>query len=255
MKKGVYLRRPVSHASPLPRPAMLKRKVVVVKTKVPPTRLVRQVSSFSSRWRRQSVQEKLDLAAVECTDTGYESDDSIVAVPKVGDKRLQLARHRCGKYWDQGAFGSGSKPSILETKSVSAATSAQYRTYYKEFLMFCRSEDRDIKHGIGLDQALVQLFTTLFFEGWEANRGEKTLAAVMMHLPRFGNQGDLKLPRARKALAGWRKLAPQRARTPHTVFVVSGLSALLASRGELAMAIFVVLAFLTYARPGSLMCV
>ena len=113
--------------------------------------------------------------------------------------------------------------------------------------------DFDVKHALGTDFGLVAFFSDIFFEGWEPSKGEHTLAAVMANLPRFRTAGDLTLPRAKRALVGWRRLSPQRSRTPHAIFVVAGLAALLVKEGELAMAVFVIMAFETYARPGNLM--
>ena len=59
--------------------------------------------------------------------------------------------------------------------------------------------------------------------------------------------------RCRQALAGWRRLVPQRSRVRHAVLVVPAVVAVLASKGELGMAVFCMLCFVTFLRPGGML--
>lgn len=136
---------------------------------------------------------------------------------------------------------------------MNEASEKQYAVHFSDFLDYCKECQQSVCTAVGMDNALSSFFNKMFFDGWEVSVGEKTLAALMTFCPRYAGAGDLVLPRSRKSLQGWRRLAPPRARTPHAIFVVSRIAAMLVAAGELAMAIFSLLAFGTYARPGSLM--
>lgn len=76
----------------------------------------------------------------------------------------------------------------------------------------------------------------------------------MMHRePRLGRLGDRKIPRACRALRGWRMLTPGRSRAAFPLAVWCGLSWRLATRGHFNMAVFLMLAVSTYAWPSELL--
>ncbi|CAK0793960.1 unnamed protein product, partial [Prorocentrum cordatum] len=103
------------------------------------------------------------------------------------------------------------------------------------------------------DVAIVSFMTHMYMLGYDAGIGQKLIATVVFFQPRFGKLGDLSLPRTWRAARGWAKLDPPRSRQPLTLPTVAGLAALLAYEGHLYMAIWTIIAFCTYLRPGSMM--
>ena len=61
---------------------------------------------------------------------------------------------------------------------------------------------------------LAEYFDHMFFEGAQPRKGTKTLAAALWKSPALGRVDKRSLPEARRALQGWRRLAPPHARLP-----------------------------------------
>eukprot|EP00973_Karenia_brevis_P040420 5585982-Karenia_brevis.AAC.1 len=53
-----------------------------------------------------------------------------------------------------------------------------------------------------------------YFEGHKAEKGEKLIAAILFCAPWLGALKTMALPRARRALKGFRKMAPNSSRFP-----------------------------------------
>jgi hypothetical protein len=103
------------------------------------------------------------------------------------------------------------------------------------------------------DGSLVKFLTELYNKGYDLGIGERTVAGMMFCFPRFGRFGDLEMPRAHRASKGWRRLAPAKSRVPLTFYVIATISALIAAEGHRLMALWVLISFGTYFRPGSMM--
>ena len=258
------------------KPKFLKRKSVNAAPSCPPV-LTRQVAKpvpaeRPKFLRRQSRTSLSDLLAPPSArrrgvrsspleakvDEELRTGDTSEGTDTENEVRADLKRQKVGarrlkKYWRPGVAGDAGSSSVLEEQSVSAACLAGYKTSDAAFRAFCGQEELAMNTASLLDAALVAYFHHLFFGGWESYRGDRLLAAIMCLYPRFSRGGDLALPRARRALGGWRRLVPQRSRVPHAVFVVSAIIAHMASKGEVAMAIYCMLCFVTYSRPGSML--
>eukprot|EP00959_Pyramimonas_sp_CCMP1952_P049446 1033038-Pyramimonas_sp.AAC.1 len=65
-----------------------------------------------------------------------------------------------------------------------------------------------------LGAAVARFFDELYLAGKVASTGEKLIAAIAMHVPGYKSKGRLALPRAHRALRGWRMPRPSRARRP-----------------------------------------
>ena len=100
------------------------------------------------------------------------------------------------------------------------------------------------------DAGLVKFFDRLYMEGHDATVGDRFLAAVMFHHPRFSRVGDLGLPRASRSLRGWHRLRPSGTRRPLPWEVVCGLAGSLIGQGQPLMALCWLLMVDTYMRPG-----
>ena len=123
----------------------------------------------------------------------------------------------------------------------------------KEFLAECEKFDRKLDLAQEIDAALVWYLTNLFLQGYDLSKGVYTVIGFEGMYPRYGKQGDLGLPRAHRALKGWRRLAPPRSRVGVVWYVVAGVAACLLRDNHFDMAAWVVMAHGCYLRPASCM--
>ena len=102
---------------------------------------------------------------------------------------------------------------ITEQAAVQQRTFTSYNRLLSAFMIFCGLTSLVMPAHM-LDARIVQFFDYLYLEGRAASSGEKLIAAVMMFLPDYHARGRLPLPRAGRALRGWRRLAPTKTRRP-----------------------------------------
>ena len=86
--------------------------------------------------------------------------------------------------------------------------------------------------------------------GEGSSYGQKLQAALEFWRPEAAREGSLKLPRFKRALKGWRRVAPTQTRLPMIEYVKSAISGLLIWRGRKDMALYNELTFSTYLWPG-----
>ena len=104
-----------------------------------------------------------------------------------------------------------------------------------------------------MDAALVEYFNTLYLSGHQGHRGEKILAALLDRYPQYGRLGSKKIPRAWRAVRGWRKLTPGTSRRPESLGFWSAVAVELVRQGQLQMAVFTLLSLSAYLRPSEAM--
>jgi len=146
---------------------------------------------------------------------------------------------------------------FLEERSVTAVTRDHYDRellQFKKWMIATGSGDDSVFGAAPtLDGVLLQYFTTLFFAGEMASRGTYVLAAVMFRHSQYAKNGPGQLPRAWRALKGWRSMCPPRSRLPLVRQFWFGVAMLLATRGEQQMAVFVLISLSSYLRPNQLL--
>ncbi|CAK0879805.1 unnamed protein product, partial [Prorocentrum cordatum] len=103
--------------------------------------------------------------------------------------------------------------SITEAAAVGRRSRLQYTRLLELFLSRSRLTSLAAP-AADTDAAVVRFFDELYLEGKVASMGEKLLAAIFMHVPDYQSKGKLALPRAYRALRGWRLLRPSRTRRP-----------------------------------------
>ena len=115
-------------------------------------------------------------------------------------------------------------------------TRAQYSDYIEKFM---RAENMSTLEELPtvLDAKMVHHMDRMFLEGKAAGAGEKLLAAVQYYVPAHGSRGEAVLPRAVRALRGWRRLMPQRTHRPLPWCMVACIAMLLAVRHAVGMAL------------------
>ena len=142
---------------------------------------------------------------------------------------------------------------ILESHSVREETRRSYVQKLEKFYEFVLFYQLSIKTLSELDAVLCDYADDLFLSGENCSSGAKLQAALEHHRPEAAREGLLHLPRFKRALKGWRRLAPTQSRLPMIEFVKSAISAVMLVAGRRDMALFNELSFSTYARPGELL--
>ena len=150
------------------------------------------------------------------------SSDSSSDVIRPTDKRKRLlhsrAKHRRRKYVDyllEGKDMNHLTLSLLERKAIGMATEKIYQSEYARFMSFAKPRFLNLDNSDQVDQALVDYMNHQFLNGHQAFVGDRLIASWIHHHPQYGRAGPRRMPRALRALKGWRKLCPGRSRTPY----------------------------------------
>ncbi|CAK0801212.1 unnamed protein product, partial [Prorocentrum cordatum] len=148
------------------------------------------------------------------------------------------------------ARGTTRQLSITEAAAVGRRSRLQYTRLLELFLRRSRLTSLAAP-AADTDAAVVRFFDELCLEGKVASTGEKLLAAIFMHVPDYQSKGKLALPRAYRALRGWRLLRPSRTRRPLPWAACMGVARQIwRISGRPALAVFWLLMVDTYLRPG-----
>ena len=86
--------------------------------------------------------------------------------------------------------------------------------------------------------------------GYDVSAAVFLLGARLHFFPEFGRGGSRKIPRSWRALKGWKRLAPPRARWTRGWPLVAAVAVGLASLGRLDMAAWVIVGPGGYLRPS-----
>ncbi|CAE7820938.1 unnamed protein product [Symbiodinium necroappetens] len=143
--------------------------------------------------------------------------------------------------------------SILELNSVKEPTRRDYLQRLEKFYDFVRFHQLDIKRERELDAALCDYADSLYLDGESSTSGQKLQAALEFVRPEAAREGRLVLPRFRKALKGWRRMAPTQTRLPMPEMIKSSISGVFLAKGLTEPALFNEVTYSTYGRPGELL--
>jgi len=141
---------------------------------------------------------------------------------------------------------------FLEMESVKEPTRVMYTGRMEDFKEDAGLADLTAAEPAVVDGALVQHFQKKYLRGYQAATGMQVIAALMFFLPCYGRLGDKKVPRAWRALKGWRMLTPSRSRQPEPLTTWAMLMHWLVAQGAPLMAIWLALSLSTYLRPSSM---
>ena len=105
---------------------------------------------------------------------------------------------------------------VLGDRSITTATLRDYAQRLAEFYDYLEVNEIacDFEQGESADSALTLFMNYQFSVGELASEGEKAKAAFEAYHPRFARHGDLGLPKARRALIGWKKATPPKRTYP-----------------------------------------
>jgi len=142
------------------------------------------------------------------------------------------------------------RDTILEMDSVRATTREAYLKMLAVLVAWCVEQGLGKPTARNLDALVARWMEADFLDGQQSARGNKMIAAVRFAFPAARRGGQLSLPRAAKALKGWRLRAPTRTRLPLPWEVVALIAARLWEKGLPWMSFLTVLAFHCYLRPS-----
>ncbi|CAK0905955.1 unnamed protein product [Prorocentrum cordatum] len=194
---------------------------------------------------------KLGTAAAEAgelSDSSSSSGESWPAGPSGSDGQAppRTARADCGTAREIAEARRHGFTSLQMAKK-GPRPRAQYQKFHQAFLEWSSQEGQPLDTDLQIDRALSRYMDYLYYEGFNADAGEKVLAAVAFHGPVEG----LELPGARRALAGFRRRASARTRSPLPLAGVMAIVGAAAADGQLPFALGLVLAWEAYLRLPS----
>jgi len=143
--------------------------------------------------------------------------------------------------------------SLLERHAITERSARAYVKELDSFTQWAKVETVTTVAISALDALLVTYMDKMFLDGEAPARGMKLLAATMHARPEFSKTGLFGLPRGWRALKGWTRLSPPRARTPEPLAIWAAMVNGLVSDKQPGMAMFTLMMWSTYARPGALL--
>ena len=183
-------------------------------------------------------------------DEGQGNDDQDDSTSCEDPNLRQRGKRRTKKLSGTASDARSRHGSLLEDMAVKPTTQRLYEDASLQFLRWAKTNGFTMTSPHSLDAALCQYMTQAFLGGHQAHVGEKLVAGMIHVLPELGRAGALHLPRAWRAVKGWRRLCPGRSRHPLPLCVWSAVANHMISRGRVYEAIFVLLAFIGYLRPS-----
>lgn len=217
----------------------------------------RRPSASTTTGSGKSVSVPLDGPAMSWTRSGGlpkelfgRYSDGPPAPTKVKQKE-EKARRALAR---QAVFGTeiarGGEQTILEKYSIGKAGAARYEKSVSDFDSFAaiRRLSNDREETLG--NAVALFFKDCFMDGDGAHVGN-TLLAALKHLRSHTKKWSL--PRAEKAIKGWRRLCPPNSRLPIPRSVVAGIVNELVRMGHHRLGVGVWLSICCYLRPGELL--
>ena len=182
------------------------------------------------------------------------SDEDAATQAKSRERNMKRrARRRLKTYLEESLEGKEMGLTVLERRAITRRTETTYMKEYQGFTKYCDDNGLGDVEGKALDTMMSTYFQFLFFLGYQASRGEKIFAALLHMKPQYTQNGKGALPRAWRALKGWRILCPGRTRKPLPKCFWMAVACLMHSMGQGHMAVFLLLSLSTYMRPSEMM--
>ncbi|CAK0892251.1 unnamed protein product, partial [Prorocentrum cordatum] len=182
-------------------------------------------------------------------EDGSESDDSSDPEERAATAARQRALRRRGKNHVRQCFSA----LMGAARSVTEAAATQCRQRALAFLSWGPFSEAVLEAPARLNVALADFMNREFEQGHKGWRGEKPLAGIIFHSPRYGKNGYDKLPRTLRALKGWRRASPSRSRRPLTVGMWVSIVVEIARLGFLMAAVLTLIMVEGYLRPGEML--
>jgi len=215
------------------------------------------VASFDDRVRDVRAVRSPKRTRSESSDSTSDEEEGGREVIALRGSRSQVlkrrSKRRIEKYLDATFDNRPESVSLLEKESVTRRVQEYYQDELDQFNVWKKDESQEKPSLTDGDALLTAYFNFLFFAGHMAPKGMKVLAAFMFFHPEYAKAGHLGLPRAWRALKGWKRLCPSQTRVPYPWAFWCGMANQMTSRGFLNMGIFTLVAVGTYLRPCQLL--
>ena len=189
------------------------------------------------------------LHPAEETDSDATSEDAeeggrrVAALNRRSRRRVQAALQTAMER----SFG---RRELLEIISVGPKVERYYKLALEKFVTWADKSSKALTSDGKIDEALTQYMTEMFLTGLQSSEGDKLLAGLLHFAPEWGKFGHRTIPRAWRALRGWRRRCPSRSRRPWPLEVWAAMAWKMAQNGHWAMALYTLLLVCTYMRPG-----
>ena len=122
--------------------------------------------------------------------------------------------------------------SVLEQAATRPHTEWQCKEAAAGFLRWCQLFHLVFQNLVQLDALLVQYFPVLFADGLDGAAGSVTVAALRHFFPSLGPTAIGALPRAMRAITGWRKIVPPQMRLPLPRAAAAAIAGMMILLGE-----------------------
>lgn len=139
----------------------------------------------------------------------------------------------------------------LESAAVSEMTRVRYEQAFATFDQWCR------QNRLGpavadpqLDLKIADYLDALLLKGAQRTEAEYAVSAVRAMLPQYSGRSGVGLPRAERALKGFRRLRPSKSRYPMPWPLTAATIMALWALNQSQMALMVLLLHVCYLRPG-----
>lgn len=183
---------------------------------------------------------------------GLPASSALRKVLKAHTKRKQLSTQRVRKNAQRMRASIGEK-SLLEASSIKVNQRLDYAKRLEKFYSFAIRFQLPLDKIEQLDEALCEYADHEYLNGEAAHCGEKLQAALEYERPEFSRTGSLTLPRFRRCMKGWRKMAPTQTRLPMPEFMKTAISAVFLQWNFKEEALYNEVTFSTYSRPGEML--
>jgi len=163
------------------------------------------------------------------------------AVRKTGAKVAARSKHRQSTYASATAQAATLGLTLLQASRVQETTLSRFCAEYADFKAWSRKRGLEPATVGELDNVGAEYLDHLFLEGYQAERGEKLIAAFQTLHPALGTASTGSLPLMRSGMRGFRKLAHGYSRAPlvlEAVYAVMG-QLVASSRAEMGLALLV----------------
>ncbi|CAK0790753.1 unnamed protein product, partial [Prorocentrum cordatum] len=141
---------------------------------------------------------------------------------------------------------------LLESRTVKKPQEDRYKHIVSQFYLWCATANVATSNTTQLDSAVTAYLHEQFFEGFPSSAGTFLLAALTYCRQDLSPKAP-ELPRARRALLGFSRAAPNRSRWPLPWPFVALIADALIGRGHWAAAAATLLCFVFYTRPSELL--
>lgn len=150
-------------------------------------------------------------------------------------------------------MASNSGPSFVEQQSITERDPKGHLRAWKKFNRFRRGNAFSLSPPASLDVPMMESMNAAFSKGEQSFAGNAWLAAVGFRDPLLGRPREVQLPRAKKAMQGWRWLCPAISRLPLVWEIRAGMCMLFLGQGLWQVAAAGLIRTVFYRRPRMLL--